>query len=62
MALVGGAIVSQFITVYITPAIYLYMQSLSDLLASRKSKPATDVDKPLRAIPVTMGAGGNGEE
>ncbi|MFI5381044.1 MAG: efflux RND transporter permease subunit, partial [Tepidisphaerales bacterium] len=63
LVLVGGLIVSQFITLYITPAIYLYMQSVSDLLTRRKSKPAAGGGEPLRAIPVVATAGGgNGDE
>ncbi len=61
LVLVGGLVVSQFITLYITPAIYLYMQSLSDLLTRRSRRVADESVEPLGAMPVvTTAGGGNG--
>ncbi|HTM48770.1 MAG TPA: efflux RND transporter permease subunit [Bryobacteraceae bacterium] len=40
LAVVGGLVVSQFLTLYITPVIYLYMESLQQRLSGRKSRTA----------------------
>ncbi len=42
LAVVGGLIVSQILTLYITPVIYLYLDRLSDRLMRRGNKPAEE--------------------
>jgi HAE1 family hydrophobic/amphiphilic exporter-1 len=43
LAVVGGLVVSQILTLYLTPVIYLYMNRLQDRLASRRTAPPTVV-------------------
>ena len=40
LAVVGGLLVSQTLTLYVTPVFYIYMEKLQDRLARRKAKPA----------------------
>ena len=54
LILVGGLIVSQLITLYVTPALYLYMESLQenlDKLYSRRTKSRPSKKGELAAVP-----------
>jgi HAE1 family hydrophobic/amphiphilic exporter-1 len=46
LAVVGGLLVSQLLTLYITPVIYLYMESFHDWLRRRKDRRAVGLDEP----------------
>ena len=39
ISIVGGLLVSQFLTLYTTPVIYLYMDKLGRFLSRRRDKP-----------------------
>ncbi len=42
LAVVGGLVVSQTLTLYVTPVFYIYMEKLQDWLARRKTKTAVE--------------------
>jgi hydrophobic/amphiphilic exporter-1 (mainly G- bacteria), HAE1 family len=43
LAVVGGLVVSQFLTLYITPVIYLYLENLQEWLRGEKTSQAVPV-------------------
>jgi multidrug efflux pump len=49
ITIVGGLLVSQILTLYTTPVIYLYMDKIGNFLGRRRSKPAA---KPAELEPV----------
>jgi HAE1 family hydrophobic/amphiphilic exporter-1 len=50
LAVVGGLVVSQILTLYLTPVIYLYMNRLQDRLSSRRGAPADAAITPDAAV------------
>jgi multidrug efflux pump subunit AcrB len=49
ITIVGGLLVSQILTLYTTPVIYLYMDKIGRFLSRRRDKPA---EKPAELEPV----------
>jgi multidrug efflux pump subunit AcrB len=50
IAIVGGLIVSQFLTLYTTPVIYLYLDRLSHRLSRRRRSPPPPAQQQLPGI------------
>jgi HAE1 family hydrophobic/amphiphilic exporter-1 len=51
LAVVGGLLFSQMITLFVTPVFYVYMEALRDRLARRKGKPTPKL-APVETLPV----------
>jgi HAE1 family hydrophobic/amphiphilic exporter-1 len=49
LAVVGGLLVSQLLTLFITPVVYIYMERLRELAAGGKPLPAHAVPEPHAA-------------
>ncbi len=54
LAVVGGLLLSQFLTLYITPVVYLYMESfqqwLKELFGARKGEPAGEIPAVVESL------------
>jgi hypothetical protein len=48
VAIVGGLLVSQWLTLYTTPVIYLYLDRFSHWLSPRPRRPAVRAAEPVR--------------
>jgi HAE1 family hydrophobic/amphiphilic exporter-1 len=46
-AMVGGLIVSQILTLYTTPVVFVYLERLNSWLGARRSTPKTDESAPM---------------
>jgi HAE1 family hydrophobic/amphiphilic exporter-1 len=55
LAVVGGLLVSQTLTLYVTPVFYIYMENLQDWLGRRKTVPQPVLTTPLGAHEQTAG-------
>jgi HAE1 family hydrophobic/amphiphilic exporter-1 len=60
LVVAGGLIVSQFITLYVTPAIYLYLQEFQEKVLDRTSFFRAHRDRPSLPAPEPGLAGGHG--
>jgi HAE1 family hydrophobic/amphiphilic exporter-1 len=60
LVVAGGLIVSQFITLYVTPAIYLYLQEFQEKVLDRSSFFRENRVRPAPPTPEPGLAGGHG--
>jgi hydrophobic/amphiphilic exporter-1 (mainly G- bacteria), HAE1 family len=61
-AMVGGLALSQVLTLYTTPVIYLYLDRLRTWLRGRRSQPKLDDEKIMRLPPSKIrGSAGDGK-
>jgi HAE1 family hydrophobic/amphiphilic exporter-1 len=51
LAVVGGLLVSQLLTLYITPVYYVYIESARQRLARRRQQPVVDVRRDVHGAP-----------
>ena len=49
-AIVGGLAVSQFLTLYMTPVVYIYLDRLQNWLFGKQKSPIEDSAKPMPAV------------
>ena len=47
LSVVGGLVISQVVTLYITPIIYLYLENMQQWLANKSKSPRTGAEPPL---------------
>ena len=59
LAVVGGLVVSQLLTLYITPVYYVYIEGTRQWLAKRRPSPARNTFVPADA-PIAMQNAGTG--
>jgi len=51
IAIVGGLLVSQWLTLYTTPVIYLYLDRFAHWLSGRQRRPAGEIPETVPALP-----------
>jgi multidrug efflux pump subunit AcrB len=51
IAIVGGLLVSQWLTLYTTPVVYLYLDRFSHWLSGKRRRPAGEVPESVPALP-----------
>ena len=51
IAIVGGLLVSQLLTLYTTPVIYLYLDRFAHWLSGKQRRPAGEIPESVPALP-----------